>query len=462
MLPQNTLKLWAKAAAAADIQWYLYRQTLLCGSCYDSFPPELQFANVAIFARDLQKILPLLPKNWEIRESDFATGLSSLCFWEAGEKLLELSLLCSVESQEQMQQLDRRLKKLRGNTSTASKLLGLLSVKLKNGIIRRTYNRLVEMTEADAQGMAFLCDAFTNKSPALFDSTMFDGCQLLRCGGEDYPVFPGYRQYLEAVYGDYENGLKDDIGCGLTPQEKEELRFHQQKCTEALAFVQKLAEEHQLRYYLIAGSVLGAVRHGGFIPWDDDVDIGVRVDELAQFEEKVKQHLPEGFTLEVSGPNNPYPRMFSKICYNGRCCIDIWPLVPTYLDGWKAKFTWYFAKIITKAHYYKIGHPVTRFLRIVQVMGLFLTDSMIMKLARWNERKYLGKKPTGWINIYSIYRRDKETIRTQWLEDEQTATFAGMKVPVVGCTEAYLTHLYGDYMACPPPWNRVSRHVDRF
>lgn len=462
MLPQNTLTQWADVAGKAGIPWYLYRQTLLCCCCYDSFPENLTFANVAVFARDLKKILPLLPESWGIEESEFATGISSLCIWEAGEKLLELTLLYGVDSQEQMQQLDRQVKKLRGKTSTAAKLWGLVSGKMKEKVIRKNYDRLIAMTEEDGPGKAFLCDSFTNKKATLLDSALFQGVQQKCCGGASYPVFPGWQQYLEMVYGDYEAGLQDEIGCGLTQEEKEALRFHQQKCTEALAFVQKLAQEHGLRYHLIAGSVLGAVRHGGFIPWDDDIDIGVRVDELAAFEEKVKQHLPEGFTLKVSGPNDPYPRMFSKICYDGRCCIDIWPLVPTYLDGWKAVFTWYLAKIITKAHYYKIGHPVSRFRKIVQIMGLFLTDGMIMKLARWNERKFLGKDVPGWINIYSIYRRDKETIRTQWLQDPQTASFAGIQVPIVGCTDAYLTHLYGDYMACPPPWNRASRHVERF
>lgn len=235
---------------------------------------------------------------------------------------------------------------------------------------------------------------------------------------------------------------------------------------ELLEQFMDICENHGLRYYAIGGTLLGAVRHKGFIPWDDDIDVGIRVEELDQFEALVREHLPkhlpDGFELVQSGANNPYPRMFSKICYEGRCCIDLWPLVPTYMNGVRAKLTWYFAKIITKAHYYKIGYKVTAFLKFVKPMCFFLNDKMIMKLARYNERRYAKKQTPAYINLYSIYRREKETIKREWLDTPATKSFDGLEVPVVGCTEQYLEHLYGDYMMKPAPWKRASRHVERF
>ena len=49
-----------------------------------------------------------------------------------------------------------------------------------------------------------------------------------------------------------------------------------------------------------------------------------------------------------------------------------------------------------------------------------------------------------------------------WLDDEATAMFNGLEVPVIGHTKVYLTHLYGNFMGFPLPWKRVSRHVARF
>ena len=276
-----------------------------------------------------------------------------------------------------------------------------------------------------------------------------------------YPAPANYREYLEETYGDYENGLHDDIGVGLTAEEKISLKAHQAKCREALAFVEELSQKFGLRYYLLAGSVLGAVRHGGFIPWDDDVDIGIRIEDIEKFEKLVKAHLPADFTLVQAAAGDPYPRMFSKICHEGRCCIDLWPLVPIQNGGWKAQFTWFFSKLIAKVHYCKIGYPVAKHSKLAKVCSLFLTDKAAMTLARWNERKDLGKAPS-YINLYSVYSRQKETIPNAWLDTPARENFEGLNVPVVGCTHDYLTHLYGDYMKFPAPWKRASRHFERF
>ena len=54
-----------------------------------------------------------------------------------------------------------------------------------------------------------------------------------------------------------------------------DIRPLQLRILDILMAVDKVCKEHNLRYYIIAGTLLGAVRHKGFIPWDDDLDIGM-------------------------------------------------------------------------------------------------------------------------------------------------------------------------------------------
>lgn len=283
---------------------------------------------------------------------------------------------------------------------------------------------------------------------------------------KEYPILKDWQSYLFENYGDYDNGMKDDVGVGLTQEEKLDLSRHQKKCLEALEFLKKTAEENGLTYYLLAGSVLGCVRHSGWIPWDDDIDIGIKIEDIDDFEKvlhnNIQTGLSEGFTLEIAEANRNYPRMFSKICYKGRCCIDLWPLVPTYYQGLKSKLVWYFGKMIAKMHYYKIGIRNLKFLPIVRLLCLFLSDKIIMKLSKYNERCFVKKNTPAYINLYSVYSMNKETIDRSWLDESVVMNFEGIEVPVVGHTHEYLSKLYGDYMKLPPPWNRGSRHTELF
>ena len=483
MLPIETLEIWSSACEKAGVKWSLYKETLLCAEGYGEFPENLTVANVAVFAKDLRKVvnevLTAFPQEYCFLKKFFITGKKLLCLTAVGTEvpLLTVDVLYPVSSQEHMElaaneakTIKRSTAKSLRNTYIISKFFGDKAAGIfaaSNGKkVDKAMGGLANMAAAAKDELPYYCEIFTEKEPILFDAELFAEFTEINCGGRTYPVFAGYKTYLSDTYCDYKIGLSDDIGVGLTEEEKLELKEHQKHCFEALKFLQEISEEFGLRYYLLAGSVLGAVRHKGFIPWDDDIDVGLRLEDLKRFEDVVKaeihKRLPAGYTLMENAPKHPYPRMFSKICYEGRCCIDLWPLVPTQVEGIRAKFKWYFGKIITKVHYRKIGHPNTRFVKLVNLMAAFMSDRFVMWTARLNEKLLAGKNPPAYINLYSIYPRRKEVILTKWLDTPATEEFEGIRVPVVGCTHDYLTHLYRDYMSFPPPWKRASRHVARF
>ena len=385
MKPEESLEIWKQVAQKENIRWCLWSHTLLCAVGYAFFPPELQYAHIAVEGIGLKQIQKLLPAEWKWKDCEggyLASDEDFPCLW-----------IISMEMQQMP--LEER-----------------------------------------------------------------------NCEGKNYPVPVECHRILTQVYADYKTGLYDELGVGFTQEDREKLKAHQARCKQALLFLEKLSQECGIHYYLEAGSALGAERHGGFIPWDDDIDVGIRIEDLDLFEKKIAQFLPErlgaGFTLDQPAAEHDYPRMFSKICYQGRCCIDLWPFVPTWEHGFRAQSVWLLSKLTTKIHYRKIGYPVKRFGTIAGVLGGLLSDRQVMRLARWNERRFSGGTAPCYINLYSIYGREKETFPAQWLDPPARVMFEGIEVSTVGATDDYLKHLYGDYRKLPPPWERVSHHWERF
>ena len=86
-----------------------------------------------------------------------------------------------------------------------------------------------------------------------------------------------------------------------------------QKVLDILLAVDQVCRQHHLRYYIIAGTLLGALRHKGFIPWDDDLDIGMPRKDYDLFMTHAKEWLPEHYEA-INGQNDPeYPLSFAKI-----------------------------------------------------------------------------------------------------------------------------------------------------
>lgn len=118
-----------------------------------------------------------------------------------------------------------------------------------------------------------------------------------------------------------------------------DIRPLQLRILKNLLAVDKVCKEHNLRYYIMAGTMLGAVRHKGFIPWDDDLDIGMPRADYDLLMANAKEWLPEPYEAVCAENDKEYPLPFAKVQdanttliermhlkYLGGVYIDIFPL----------------------------------------------------------------------------------------------------------------------------------------
>lgn len=249
---------------------------------------------------------------------------------------------------------------------------------------------------------------------------------------------------------------------------------------EFVAYCQK----HGLRYYLVGGTLLGAVRHQGFIPWDDDIDVGMPRKDYERFLELVKREPINDHLIAISGEEGTLSNPYCELIHTGthlerdssqyireKCQVlhlflDIFPQ-----DGWpesdeeavklarQMKHKRYMiqnarAKIGKGT---SVGHiiaktPVVLLMRCIGYQRVIDQMNRIATRYDYDHSKYVGAI------TYGIYGPGERC-----LHDEVVAftnvTFEGKQYCAPGCYDTYLRQIFGDYMQLPSEEKRIDHKM---
>lgn len=243
-----------------------------------------------------------------------------------------------------------------------------------------------------------------------------------------------------------------------------EIRPLQLHILKILQAVDKVCKDHNLRYYLWAGTMLGAVRHKGFIPWDDDMDICMPRPDYDLLMKHASEWLPEPYEAICADNTSDYPGGFGKVIdasttlierehcdYLRGVYIDVFPIDGLPSSRLLQKLNCMRYAIIDKLIYYihrdpfKHGHGLDSLI-IRTIQKLFSHQSLHNAIRRIRV-KYDYEKSQKVLDYDDGFSGiiDKTILGTP-----TPVEFEGCMLMGVEKWDEYLSNKYGDYMTIPP------------
>lgn len=262
-------------------------------------------------------------------------------------------------------------------------------------------------------------------------------------------------------------------------QTKETLTPLQGRLLEMFKWFHEFCKDNGIRYYALGGTMLGAVRHKGFIPWDDDIDVGVPRKDYEKIR-RISATLPDGrYCFEFPDTQSevfatPYAKLYDTGTllienyykpYKRGIFIDIFPLDGTgnnykesckYFKQLKAGYNLFMTKVaaINKKRA-PIKNAAIVFARLIPD-SLLSARSLRLKLDKKAALKDFDKMLYGG-NLFGNWGI-KEIMKTSIMGKPKEYEFNGITIYGAENYDEYLSLLYGDWRQLPPVEKRVSHH----
>lgn len=258
----------------------------------------------------------------------------------------------------------------------------------------------------------------------------------------------------------------------------EELRQVQLIELELLIEVDRICKKNNIKYNIIAGTLLGAVRHKGYIPWDDDADVALLREEYVKFVDACRRDLDhtkyyfqdyevtEGYRWGY-GKLRRKDTLFLRenqenMPYEQGIFIDVFPLdqVPNFYPA--RMLTNFHCFCIRKVLWSEVGKNVSG--GILKKVYEWINHIPINNIIKHYKKMYekLNRKNTKWVRIllFPTPNRSYGYLK-KWYEESELIDFEGELFPGIKDYKEYLSFKFGNYTELPPMEKRKTHPISK-
>lgn len=248
---------------------------------------------------------------------------------------------------------------------------------------------------------------------------------------------------------------------------------HKAVLLELLQEFDRICKKHNIPYVVFCGTALGAVRHQGFIPWDDDLDVSMLRSDYERFLQVAPKEIKEQYYLQAEFSEHWYMH-FSKLRKNNTTFlekfypkdkkmhqgiyIDIFPCDNASDKEWVRKLQFYASRIALAKTIYKRGYESSS-----KKKKFFMACCSLLPIKPFHSFAMGAKKKNSkcvhtFLSCTSRYK--KGIYQRTWFTETVEMQFENMKVPVSAHYDKLLTVLYGNYMELPSEEDRkIKEHA---
>lgn len=256
---------------------------------------------------------------------------------------------------------------------------------------------------------------------------------------------------------------------------------------ENIRIFSEICEKYHLRYYLVGGTMLGAIRHHGFIPWDDDIDVGMPRPDYERFLRIVRKELPKGYSFLNYKLNKDYKRYFSRIVNNNvkvvnasntkiieeNAWLDIFPFdgmpnskLKQKIHFWHLTFIRFFYHASCFDELVNLNRPgrawyiqaAIRFISFTHI-GRHMNTKRLLRRIEKGLLKYPYDSAKYMVSFFGSYM-EKEIVDKTLLGNGKKYQFESLMLNGPEKYDEFLRHFYGDYMKPPKDADKDKHNIE--